>query len=183
MLWVKRDPGKGKSMLLCGITNELERASNGRPLAEFFCRTADARINTGTAVLLGLMYFLVDLRPHLIRHLRQVEQRKGGPFHISDFWIAPEITLDMLRDPELGSSLLLVDALDKCQTERDFLLNSISKAMSTCPQVKWIVSGRSLPDIGEWLRTAEQATRPSLEMDEVSVSAAVSAPSSITFTA
>jgi hypothetical protein len=26
LLWVKGDPGKGKTMLLCGIINELERA-------------------------------------------------------------------------------------------------------------------------------------------------------------
>ncbi|KAK4207227.1 vegetative incompatibility protein HET-E-1, partial [Rhypophila decipiens] len=44
LLWIKGDPGKGKTMLLCGIINELERpiTVNGGNLAYFFCQAADS---------------------------------------------------------------------------------------------------------------------------------------------
>jgi hypothetical protein len=37
LLWVKGDPGKGKTMLLCGIINELQRAANNALVSHFFC--------------------------------------------------------------------------------------------------------------------------------------------------
>ena len=62
LLWIKGDPGKGKTMLLCGIVNELERAlvadRYSRNLAYFFCQATDLRINNVTAVLRGLIYLL-----------------------------------------------------------------------------------------------------------------------------
>jgi hypothetical protein len=58
LLWIKGDPGKGKTMLLCGIINELERpiTVNGGNLAYYFCQAADSRINNATSVLRGLIY-------------------------------------------------------------------------------------------------------------------------------
>ncbi|RFU24057.1 hypothetical protein B7463_g12282, partial [Scytalidium lignicola] len=46
LLWIKGDPGKGKTMLLCGITNELKRPM-AKPvlLSYFFCQATDSRIN------------------------------------------------------------------------------------------------------------------------------------------
>ena len=51
-------------MLLCGITNELEKAiiasGNSRNLAYFFCQATDSRINNATIVLRGLIYLLAN---------------------------------------------------------------------------------------------------------------------------
>ena len=58
LLWIKGDPGKGKTMLLCGIINEL--AERNSVLSYFFCQATDARINNATAVLRGLIYMLID---------------------------------------------------------------------------------------------------------------------------
>lgn len=61
--WVRGDPGKGKTMLFCGIINELERfivANKHRyNLAYFFCQVTDSRINSVAAVLRGVIYLLV----------------------------------------------------------------------------------------------------------------------------
>ncbi|KAL8350991.1 hypothetical protein RB598_005988 [Gaeumannomyces tritici] len=177
LLWVKGDPGKGKTMLLCGIINELEGTRDSRPLAYFFCQAADPRINTGTAVLLGLMYFLVDVRRGLLKYLRRsYDDAKEALFQGPNLWIALEgVLFEMLQDPALEDALIIIDALDECQTERHPLLDFISKATVTCPRVKWIVSSRNWPDIEERLRPAEQATRLSLEINEDAVSAAVNA--------
>ncbi|KUI61249.1 Vegetative incompatibility protein HET-E-1 [Cytospora mali] len=56
LLWVKGDPGKGKTMLLCGIIDELEKET--QPVANisyFFCQATDSRINSATAILRGLI--------------------------------------------------------------------------------------------------------------------------------
>jgi len=70
LLWIKGAPGKGKTMLLCGIVDELKSTiSNGDNglLSFFFCQGTDSRINNATAVLRGLIYLLVDQRPSLSR--------------------------------------------------------------------------------------------------------------------
>jgi hypothetical protein len=60
LIWVQGDPGKGKTMLLCGITSELRNSTpRSTLLSYFFCQATDSRINNATAVLRGLLYMLV----------------------------------------------------------------------------------------------------------------------------
>ena len=60
LLWVRGDPGKGKTMLLCGIIDELPHSMpKGALLSYFFCQATDLSINSATAVLRGLLYMLV----------------------------------------------------------------------------------------------------------------------------
>ncbi|KXX81069.1 Vegetative incompatibility protein HET-E-1 [Madurella mycetomatis] len=42
LLWIKGDAGKGKTMLLCGIINELESTANDSKLFYFFCQGTNA---------------------------------------------------------------------------------------------------------------------------------------------
>ncbi|KAL3607787.1 Vegetative incompatibility protein HET-E-1 [Fusarium poae] len=59
-LWIKGDPGKGKTMLLAGIIDELvTEPENFGQVAYFFCQETDSRINNATAVLRGLIYMIV----------------------------------------------------------------------------------------------------------------------------
>lgn len=45
LLWVKGDPGKGKTMLLCGIIDELQKLMpTSALLSYFFCQATDSRI-------------------------------------------------------------------------------------------------------------------------------------------
>src|SRR5947207_3172301 len=60
LLWIKGDPGKGKTMLLCGIIDELKKSIVETGLLSFFfCQGTDSRINNATAVLRGLIYLIV----------------------------------------------------------------------------------------------------------------------------
>jgi DNA replication protein DnaC len=45
LLWIKGDPGKGKTMLLCGIINELKKSNTKTNLAYFFLQATDSRID------------------------------------------------------------------------------------------------------------------------------------------
>jgi len=63
-LWIKGDPGKGKTMLLIGIIRELSRRpQKSSPLSFFFCQATDAKLNNATAVLRGLTYQMLVQQP------------------------------------------------------------------------------------------------------------------------
>ncbi|KAM5353453.1 hypothetical protein ACJ41O_000103 [Fusarium nematophilum] len=170
LLWIKGDPGKGKTMLLCGIIDELEKEPNNR-LSYFFCQATEARLSNATAVLRGLIYLLVDQQPSLISHVRKKHDHAGKQlFEDGNAWEAlSKILAAMLNDPSLDGAILIVDALDECKTNRHQLLDLIAKPS----RVKWIVSSRNWQDIEEKLDNTENKVRLHLELNKDSISNAV----------
>ncbi|RYP76538.1 hypothetical protein DL770_007209 [Monosporascus sp. CRB-9-2] len=70
LLWIKGDPSKGKTMLLCGIIDELEKSIGKTGLLSFFfCQASDSRISNVIAVLRGLMLLLAKQQPSLVPHI------------------------------------------------------------------------------------------------------------------
>ncbi|KAK7190547.1 Vegetative incompatibility protein HET-E-1-like protein 15 [Paraphaeosphaeria sporulosa] len=176
LLWVKGDPGKGKTMLLCGIIDKLHNSlPKNALLAYFFCQATDSRINTATAVLRGLLYMLVSQEPSLASHIRNGYDRAGKAlFEDANAWVAlTAIFADVLRDPQLRNTYLIIDALDECVTDQSKLLDFVAKQSSASHCAKWIVASRNWPDIEEQLELAERKTRLSLELNAESVAAAV----------
>ncbi|XP_014553192.1 hypothetical protein COCVIDRAFT_29563, partial [Bipolaris victoriae FI3] len=176
LLWVKGDPGKGKTMLLCGIIDELQNLTPKPTLISyFFCQATDTRINSATAVLRGLLYMLVHRQPSLASHVRRKHDHAGKSlFEDANAWVAlTEIFADVLQDAGLGTTCLIIDALDECATDLPKLLSFIAKQSSASSRVKWIVSSRNWPDIKEELERAEHKMRLSLELNAESVAAAV----------
>ncbi|KAM7210451.1 NACHT domain containing protein [Rhypophila decipiens] len=174
LLWIKGDPGKGKTMLLCGIINELERpiTVNGGNLAYFFCQAADSRINNATSVLRGLIYLLVQRQPRLLSHLPE----NTYPSDDAMAWIVLSKTLiEMLEDPNLKVTYLVIDALDECIIDQQQLLSLIVQISSVSAHVKLVVSSRNLVQIEEQLASVAQQARISLELNAESVTAAVEA--------
>jgi hypothetical protein len=170
LLWIKGDPGKGKTMLLCGIIDELEREPDNR-LSYFFCQATEARLSSATAVLRGLIYLLVVQQPSLISHVREKHDHAGKQlFEDGNAWEALSKTLTaMLNDPSVDGAILIIDALDECKTNRHQLLDLITKPS----RAKWIVSSRNWPDIEEKLDNAKQKVRLRLELNKDSISKAV----------
>jgi hypothetical protein len=181
LLWIKGDPGKGKTMLLCGIINELDRDGPTdvchRNVAYFFCQATDSRINNATAVLRGLIYLLLDQQPSLLSHVQSEYDRAGETlFQDANTWDAlSRIFANILRDPNLRTTYFLIDALDECVTDLPQLLDLITQHSSGSPRVKWIVSSRNWPEIEERLGTATEKARLSLELNAQSVTNAVNA--------
>jgi hypothetical protein len=176
LLWVKGDPCKGKTMLLCGVIDELQDlTSKLTPFSYFFCQVTDSRINGATAVLRGLLYMIVDQQPSLAVHVRKKHDRAGGSlFNDANAWVAlTEIFATVLQDTGLRTTYLILDALDECTTNRLELLRFIAEQSSASSRIKWIVSNRNWPAIEEQLERAEHKTRLSLELNTESVAAAV----------
>ncbi|KAG9198744.1 hypothetical protein G6514_009608 [Epicoccum nigrum] len=177
LLWIKGDPGKGKTMLLCGIINELQKPTASTAcVVYFFCQATDSRINNATAVLRGLLYLLVSEQPALTAHVRKRYDEAGrSMFEDANAWITlTETFADVLQDPNLDTTYILVDALDECTADLPKLLHFLAQQSSASSRVKWIVSSRNWPEIKARLGRAEQKIRLSLELNAESVSAAVS---------
>jgi hypothetical protein len=176
LLWIKGDPGKGKTMLLCGIIDELIKStSHTANVSFFFCQATDARINNAMAVLRGLLYLLVKQQQSLISYIRESYDDSGKQrFEGVNAWVAlSKIFTNILEDPRLRSTYLIIDALDECTRDLSLLLNLVVQKSSAHSRVKWIVSSRNWPSIEKDLETATQEVRLRLELNEKSVSAAV----------
>jgi archaellum biogenesis ATPase FlaH len=178
LLWIRGDPGKGKTMLLCGIINELNKSMPKTALLSyFFCEATNSRINNATAVLRGLIYMLVCQQPSLISHIRKEYDHAGKAlFEDSDAWFAlSEVFTDMLQDHTLNSTYLIIDALDECvEVDMPKLLKFIAEKSSLSSRVKWLISSRNWPPIEEQLKKAGSKVTLCLELSAESVSTAVS---------
>jgi hypothetical protein len=176
LLWIKGDPGKGKTMLLCGIVDELQNSlAKSALLSYFFCQATDSRINRATTVLRGLIYLLVDQQPSLVSHVQTSYDKAGKAlFEDTNAWVAlTKIFSSILQDPNLDDTYLIVDALDECVVDLPRLLDFIAQTSSIFTRVKWVVSSRNWPEIEKTLDTAIQKQRLCLELNADSVSNAV----------
>lgn len=169
LLWIKGDPGKGKTMLLCGIIDELKRSTaETHLLAFFYCQATDSRINNATAVLRGLLYLLINQQPSLISHIQKQHDLAGKTlFEDVNAWTAlSDIFTNVLQDLSLKSTYLIIDALDECTVDSPKLLDFIVQKSLVCPRVKWLVSSRNDSNIERRLQLDESGIRLSLELKD-----------------
>ena len=177
LLWIQGDPGKGKTMLLCGIIDEFKKSmAKTDLLSYFFCQATDSRINSATAVLRGLLFLLINQQPSLVSHIQKNHDHAGKAlFEDANAWVTlSEIFTHILQDPSLNSTYLIIDALDECVTDLPKLLDFVVQKSCVSPRVKWIVSGRNQPNIEERLNRIGHKVMLSLELNAGSVSTAVS---------
>ncbi|KAI8653760.1 NACHT domain-containing protein [Fusarium sp. Ph1] len=129
LLWIKGDPGKGKTMLLCGIIDELEKESTN-PLSYFFCQATQDNLRSVISVLRGLVWLLCKKHSELMPCVRAVYDMEGK-ICFSDLFSLKGILGSMLQKPCLQSAVLIVDALDECSyqthdvVEREELIDLI----------------------------------------------------------
>lgn len=155
LLWIKGDPGKGKTMLLCSIINELNSMAESEhqqacTVSYFFCQASDLHTNNAAAVIRGLMSMLVDRQPILLSHTRSTYDRLGDQLFTSSNWGAlSKIFSFMVQDRRLTDTYVIVDALDECTTNRNLLIDLIGQLSAATSKVKWLVSSRNASDIEE----------------------------------
>lgn len=85
LLWIKGDPGKGKTMMTMGVVDELSQSrpshealleapvlsDNPTPLVSFFfCQNTVPALNNAVSVLRGLIYMLVKQRDSLLQYVQ-----------------------------------------------------------------------------------------------------------------
>jgi hypothetical protein len=135
LLWIKGDPGKGKTMLMIGIIDELQlqvarsgKSSVNQVLSYFLCQATDRHLNTATAILRGMIYLLASEHPFLISHLRKPYDHAGKKLFedSSAFYSLSNVFRQMVQDPKLTVAYLVVDALDECEVGLPELLDLIT---------------------------------------------------------
>ncbi|KAK7423531.1 hypothetical protein QQX98_000989 [Neonectria punicea] len=178
LLWIKGDPGKGKTMLVCGIIDELEKQNLPVITTYFFCQATEDRLKTATSVLRGLLFLLIERLPPLVSHLREEYDSTGKDlFTNHNAWTSmSKILTSILSEPSLDDAVILIDALDECEeSSRPRLISLISRLSSLFP-AKWIVSSRNWPEIDREFgsKASDPALRLRLEMNQDLVSAAIS---------
>lgn len=183
LLWIKGDAGKGKTMLLIGIINELlqkeaqsKQSSDGVTLSYFLCQGTDSRLNNATAILRGIIYLLIIQQPSLVSHLREKHDHAGRRLfeHADAFFSLSEVLHRMLQNPRLNTVYFIVDALDECEFGLPHFLDFITQTASDqLARVKWLVSSRNRYDIEQRFRHDDLYTNLSLELNAKNISQAV----------
>lgn len=168
LLWIKGDAGKGKTMLLCGIIDELSQmAKNDTNIAYFFCQDNTGTLNNSAAVLRGLIWMIVKQQPSLIDEISE------DSFEGDNAWFGlQKVFVNILNNPNLRKTYIVIDGLDECTGNRYRLLQLLVKHCSAHSNVKWIVSSRNWPEIEQELDHATEL-KLHLEMNEEVLSKAV----------
>ncbi|KAF1835058.1 hypothetical protein BDW02DRAFT_310937 [Decorospora gaudefroyi] len=193
LLWIKGDPGKGKTMMTMGLIDELSQSESSRVVVPmkrrlvddseslvsfFFCQNTIPVLNNAVSVLRGLIYMLAIQRDDLQRYVQEEYAIAGKRLFEGHNAVhsLQRILLNMLNDAALPPTYLLVDALDECTTGLPELLRVITDAnLGRQSRVKWLVTSRNIPDIERYLRPDAAGTQVSLEVSASHVSKAVAA--------
>ncbi|KAG5820388.1 hypothetical protein H9Q74_000623 [Fusarium xylarioides] len=170
ILWISGEPGKGKTMLMCRIVDDLSPRTK---VSYFFCEANEPNTNNATSVLRGLIYLLIQQDDVAMSCFEKECQRYG-----TQYFENRSFSLTQLRKAFIAiltalipkPVYLAVDALDECVEGQGALLEIIT-GNSHLQNVKWVVSSRNKPLIMEYLERASISI--SLERNDISVSAAV----------
>jgi hypothetical protein len=193
LLWIRGDPGKGKTMMTMGVIAELSRLEASyvavpkkRQLVDdpkcllsfFFCQSTVPGQNNAVAVLRGLIYMLVLQKRELLKHVQERHRILGRQlFEGSNaIYALQSILSDMLNDAALPLTYLLIDGLDECASGMPELLQIItSDSVGRQSRVKWLVTSRNIPEIEQYLLPDLLGIQLSLEVEASQVSRAVGA--------
>ncbi|VUC28482.1 unnamed protein product, partial [Clonostachys rosea] len=157
LLWIRGDAGKGKTMLLIGMSEELNRHSHSAT-SFFFCQNSDQNLNNSVAILKGLIYLLLLQENQLVSLLKtECDRSDIGIFEGPNaFYTLSRIFRQMIQDPSLKTKtvFLVVDALDECESGLSDFCRLISETMlQPSARIKWVVSSRNQARIDQWLAT------------------------------
>jgi hypothetical protein len=118
---------------------------------------------------------MLDQNRSLIPHFKEKYDTMGlRLFDRNAFEALSEVFDNMLADPSLSRTYLIVDALDECVDKQDLtkLLHLIPAAAGKSSKVKWLVSSRYRSDIESQLK---ERARLDLELNAQSISKAIDA--------
>ena len=138
-------------MLSIFLAEELERDKK-KLFLQYFCDNKDEKRNTAVAVLRGLIWQLLQLRPKLFDHiLPDFKIQKTSLFSLETLW---RIFERMLCDPTLEVTYCVLDGVDECDTASlEILLGKFTTLLSpktdkssSC-HLNLLIVSRELPDL------------------------------------
>jgi len=179
ILWIHGDPGKGKTMIMMALIDEISRRLQSSPgsgiLSYFFCQNTIQELNNAVSIIRGLTYLLATQNPALARHLRKRYDGTGScPFEgLNALYCLWRTLSEIAQDPSHPRVYLMVDALDECDSQSlETFLNLLSHS-ELSNKVKWVVTSRNETKIIEHLQRGHLGHNMSLELNSSHVSDAV----------
>jgi hypothetical protein len=180
ILWIHGDPGKGKTMMMIALIEEISDRLRKTPghgiMSYFFCQNTIQELSNAVAIIRGLIYLLVTHHPVLTSHLRKKCDGADHSFFegfnaLYGLW---NTLLEAVQDPSCPRVYLFVDALDECDNQSlKTLLSLLSQHSSaSLSKVKWVLTSRNKPMISETLQYSH-ISHASLELNSSHVSRAV----------
>jgi hypothetical protein len=181
ILWIHGDPGKGKTMIIMALIDEMSRRLQSSPgsgiLSYFFCQNTVQELSSAGSIVRGLSYLLATQNPALVRYLRKKFDEAGSRLFdgVNALYALWATLSEMLQDPSLPRVYLMVDALDECEPQslRAFLSLLTQDMSGLSRKVKWVVTSRNERRISEHLQCARPGYDTSLELNSSHVSEAV----------
>ncbi|KAK7420746.1 hypothetical protein QQX98_002549 [Neonectria punicea] len=188
VLWIKGGPSKGKTMLLCGIIDELQsKQSKSRPVSYCFVQpTFEPEYREAISVLRSIIWLLCFEHSELIPGIRKHYNSREFFANNSALPILRQMMDYMLGHPCLQDAVIVIDALDEIeasdehsQDAREHLINYVIEWSKSFP-AKWIVSSRNRPWIEKRFDSAQRCDHAQiitipLELHNESISQAVKA--------
>ena len=178
-LWIHGDPGKGKTMTMIALIDEIQQRLDLIPrsgvLSYFFCQNTIQELNNAVSIVRGLTYLLAKQNPALTCYLRKrYNETDSRPFEglnaLHGLWTT---LLEILHDPSLPKVYLLVDALDECDSQSLEIFLTLLSQSGLSNKVKWVVTSRNETKIIEHLYRSHLGHDMSLELNSSHVSEAV----------
>jgi hypothetical protein len=158
VLWIRGDPGKGKTMLAISLIDEIKSrlgrqkfpSSDKHTLAYFFCIHTDDRKNHAAYILRSLLWQILREHPSLAKPLRlKYDSEKEDIFSISKTGLQSLLVgLDHTTDNPNFHGYFVIDGLDECSEEsRDIFLRYLEKVKTSNEgkrgKIKWLVTVRN----------------------------------------
>lgn len=189
LLWIQSDAGKGKTMLLAGIVDELQPQKNLRAESErsqpttvayFFCERdhdqSRPEIKDATAVLRGLICLLIDSGPttNFPHRPSDFGSNSYQYTHPDSLFALSEKLVEIVHAIETRV-YLIVDAFDEYD-HKDYwaeVLDQMLTIRKGCHNVRWLVSSRKHHGIGKWFQRWDTTGRFIIELCAQSISPAV----------
>jgi hypothetical protein len=180
LLWIHGDPGKGKTMMMLSLESEISRririatTDTQAAVSYFFCQSTDPRLNHATAILRGLIFYLVVQDKQILLPVLQERLNETGDLETCPnlFYTLFQILMDLSTESKFSKVYFMIDALDECNQELQPLLKEIEKSRCYSQKVKWLVTSRNEVFIKDNL-TSPGRPCLSLELNSIHVSRAV----------
>lgn len=180
IIWITGGPGRGKTMFLCGVINQLLQQPQYHMVAYFFCRADRQKTRTAKSVLRGLLWLICDQSWGITRRLRkEYENQSKRLFEDDDVMVSlalEKMLAKVLSEPSMEQATLFIDAIDECDSDSIRILIKAIGRLSRDHPAQWILSSRTSTNYRSLLSVAAPGISPSyLELSDDIVSSAVQA--------
>ncbi|KAI0441679.1 hypothetical protein F4803DRAFT_551929 [Xylaria telfairii] len=171
VLWIKGEPGKGKTMLTISIVAELQRRDQ-YDVAYLFCKNSEDRRNTAVDIIESILRQIYSRQPELLSHFDAFEKDLSGITNLdlksSTLWRLLDNTIS---DSKFRKTYFIIDGLDECEDKSAVrflkrLRLELDKQTDRSTTVQWLITSRDEGTTGRELRAFQPDKASIISLEE-----------------